>query len=304
MRRSALIFAACLMFAAGLAGSAAARDIYVDNRSGDDRNDGSVVKSNSTGTGPCRTIARALRAAQKGDRIVLAGNDGEPYRESITVQGGDNSGTLAEPLVIVGNGAVLDGSQPVPHDGWEHVAGDVFRFRPHRLAFQQLFLNDRPAVRQPLADDFEMPKLEPLEWCLFEQAIHFRTEPFHSPQDYNLTHAALPVGITLYQVRHVVIRDLTVQGFQLDGVNAHDSAFDVLLYNLTARGNGRSGVSVGGASRVRIEACLIGNNGAAQLRTEGYSHTQVINSDLLDNTAPPVVQDGGEVTVQDSRPPE
>jgi hypothetical protein len=107
----------------------------------------------------------------------------------------------------------------------------------------------------------------------------------------------LPVGITLYEVRHVVIRDLIVQGFQLDGINAHDGVFGASFIGVTCRGNARSGISVGGASRVRVEGCVVGNNGAAQVRTEGYSHTRVINSHLLDNTAPPVVREGGTVHV-------
>ena len=31
---------------------------------------------------------------------------------------------------------------------------------------------------------------------------------------------------------------------------------------------------------------LLGNNGEAQLWTEGQSHTHLVNCDLLDNTAP------------------
>jgi hypothetical protein len=299
MHRTALLFAALLLFGS----SAAGRDVFVDNLAGDDRNDGGSPQAIPGGSGPCRSIARALRSARQGDRIVIA-NTGEPYRESITLQGGRHSGTSFRPFEIVGNGVVLDGSQPVPQDEWEHVAGDVFRYRPPRLAYQQLFLDDRPALRKPVTEDFQMPKLEPREWCQFDLAIHFRAEQFKIPQNYQLSYAALPVGITLYEVRHVVIRDLTVQGYQLDGVNAHDSAFDVSIGELIARGNGRSGVSVGGASRVRLEACLVGNNGAAQLRSEGFSHTHVLNSDLLENTAPAIVQEGGEVTVEDNRPPE
>ena len=102
----------------------------------------------------------------------------------------------------------------------------------------------------------------------------------------------------MYEVRHVIINDLVVQGFQLDGVNAHDSAFDVSLNGLTCRGNGRSGISIGGASRVTLEACLVGNNGAAQVRTEGQSHTRIVNCNLLDNTAPALQRDGGKVTVE------
>lgn len=76
--------------------------------------------------------------------------------------------------------------------------------------------------------------------------------------------ASQTVGITLYQVLNVEIQDLVVQGYQLDGVNAHDSAFNVKLVGLTCRGNGRSGISIGGALRVELEACLVGNNGEWQ----------------------------------------
>ncbi len=37
--------------------------------------------------------------------------------------------------------------------------------------------------------------------------------------------------------------------------------------------------------------------GAAQLRTEGWSHTRVVGCVLLDNTAPKIVRTGGKVTV-------
>jgi len=93
------------------------------------------------------------------------------------------------------------------------------------------------------------------------------------------------------------VRDLVVQGFQLDGVNAHDGVQGATLAGLNCRGNGRSGISIGGASRVRIESCLVGNNGAAQVRTEGACHAQLVGCDLLDNTAPKIVRDGGKVVV-------
>jgi hypothetical protein len=115
------------------------------------------------------------------------------------------------------------------------------------------------------------------------------------PRDYELSYTALTVGITLYEVRHVVISDLVVQGFQLDGINAHDGVFDASLVGLTCRGNGRSGISIGGASRVNLTACLVGDNGAAQVRTEGFSHTEILHCNLLENTAPAVVREGGLV---------
>lgn len=271
------------------------RDLYVDNVGGNDALDASAPQSLGSGVGPCRTIARALRTADKGDRIILAAS-GEPYRESITLQAGRHSGLPGQPFEVVGNGAILEGAFDVPREAWEHVRGNVFRFSPARKAFQLIFLDGKPAARVAVAPGtVNMPELQPLQWCLFERQVYFCTEAERLPWHYNLSCCGHTVGITLYEVRHVVISDVVVQGFQLDGINSHDGATDVTLARVTCRGNGRSGISIGGASRVRIEASLIGNNGAAQLRTEGQSHTLVVDSDLLDNTAPPLVRAGGEV---------
>jgi hypothetical protein len=139
---------------------------------------------------------------------------------------------------------------------------------------------------------------------LFRGAVYFRPEDGLLPTEYQLEYAFHPVGLTLYEVRHVVVSNLVIQGYQLDGVNAHDNAFDVTLAGLNCRGNGRSGISVGGASRVAIHSCLAGNNGEAQVRTEGYSQTRIVNSDLIDNTAPALVQEGGEVVVENTAAPE
>ena len=43
--------------------------IYVDNRLGDDRYDGSAATAGSETTGPVRTIRRGLQLAQAGDTV-------------------------------------------------------------------------------------------------------------------------------------------------------------------------------------------------------------------------------------------
>ena len=140
-----------------------------------------------------------------------------------------------------------------------------------------------------------LPKLEELEWCLFEGYIYFRTEKGRLVHQYDTSYAAKRVGITLYEVRNVVIDGLVVQGFQLDGINAADSVFNATLVGIVSQGNGRSGISVNGSSRVLIEACLVGHNGEAQVRTEGYSKTRISNCNLLENPAPKVLKKGGSV---------
>lgn len=269
-------------------------DIYVNNVTGDDRNDGSAPVAASEQMGPFRTLTRALRATAKGDRLIVA-NTGQAYRESITLQGSRQSGYPEVVFELHGNGATLDGTEPVPLEGWSFYRGSLFRYRPPRTSFQVLYLDGKPAERHQVSRIEDIDQLQPLQWCLLEQHIYFCVEPGRLPQSYDLSYAAHQVGITLYEVRHVLIRDLVVQGFQLDGINAHDGVTHTTLLGLTCRGNGRSGISIGGASRVRVEACLVGNNGVAQVRTEGYSRAELLGCDLLDNTAPRIVREGGQV---------
>jgi hypothetical protein len=285
-----------------LATEGLAADIYVDNLAGDDRFDGASPTLQGGGRGPFRTIRRALRSASGGQRIHVA-NTGTAYRESISLQGGNHSGSEQRPFELIGNGAVLEGAAPVPPRFWQHVGAEVYRFAPPLKSYQMLFLDGIPAERVAVQPgDGQVPALQPLQWCLFQRHIYFRPAEGRSPDQHAISYCHLPVGITLYEVRGVVVRDLIVQGFQLDGINAHDGVFDAILRGVVCRGNARSGVSVGGASRMHIDDCILGNNGTAQLRTEGYSYTRVTNSHLLDNAAPAVVRDGGRVDIDDHAP--
>lgn len=293
MRCSRCLIAGLLTVAT--AGLCAAREIHVDNRAGDDRNTGYHSTNQADGSGPVRTIGKALRLAEPSDEVVLA-ITGQPYRESISLAGSRHSGNNLRQFVIRGNGQTLDGSVPVPADAWEHYRGPVFRFKPTQMGDQRLFLAGRPAV-QVFAAKLQQspPKMDPLEWCEIEGVIYFCAEPDRRPEDYDLSYASLPTGITLYHVQHVAIVDLIVQGFHVDGISAANSARDVYIAGATCRGNGRAGVSVGGASTVVLSACLIGDNGKAQLLTLPQSETQLVRSELVGNTAPGWVDRGGRV---------
>src|SRR5688572_10004213 len=82
---------------------AKAGDIYVDNLTGDDRRTGYMLTSDGVGNGPVRSITKALRLANKGDRIILVNNEGRPYRESIAISGGFHSGIATYPFTLIGN---------------------------------------------------------------------------------------------------------------------------------------------------------------------------------------------------------
>jgi hypothetical protein len=143
-----------------------------------------------------------------------------------------------------------------------------------------------------------LPLLEEREWALYSQRIVFRPEKGRHPSAYNMAYAYHPVGLGLYEVRHVEVRNLVVQGYQLDGVNAHDSAFDAVLSGITSLRNGRSGISIGGASRVTLSGCMLADNGVADLRTEGRSKTLLVGCEIAGRGAAAIQQDGGEIARQ------
>ena len=288
---------ACTLLAVG---SATARDIYVSNTAGDDSMDGSAPRLEGIPIGPVRTLAQALRLAVKGDRIILH-SSGQPYHESISLSGVEHRGLHSAPLTIQGNGATLDGTAAVPPNVWEFFGGDIFRYRPPRLAHQQLMLGNRPARRRPVAVRRVLPDLASLEWTLMAGHIYFRVEPGKLPRDYDLKHSDLQTGITLYDVDHVRITDLTIRGFQLDGVNAHDGVRATVLEGLTCQANGRSGISVGGASRVIINRCRLLGNGEAEFRIEGHSNAWLNGSSVDTSTALAIQPAGGRLWI-DGKP--
>lgn len=280
---------------AGLASEARARDIFVNNQAGNDRAAGRS-ETPSALSGPVQSIRKAMLLAQTGDRVILA-NTGVAYHEMVSLASGRHSGFgPAQPFVIDGRGAVLDGSAPVPAAAWQSAGGPLFRFRPERASYQQLFRDGRPLVRR-LAEDEQVPQLAPLEWALLDGSIYFRPESGKLPGDYGLSYCQLQTGITLYHVHDVLITNLTVEGFQLDGINAFDGTRDCRLVQVVARGNGRSGVTVAGCSRLEVLGSLVGDNGWAQLLVKELALASVRETPLLDNTAPPIVQRGGRVFV-------
>ena len=271
---------------------AAARDIFVDNVNGDDRKGGQSPDSQGEAGGPCRTIAKALRIAKSGDRVILA-NTGVPYRECVSIQGANHSGSDAYPFQVLGNGATLDGTMSLAEAQWESYRDYIFRTRPARMSYNQLFLDDQPLPRiRPAGGPAQ---LKPLEWSLQDGWLYFRCEKDRLPQSYNLSCCLHPAGITLYDVHDVIIENLTVRGFYLDGVNAHDTTTRTDLIGLACLDNGRSGISIGGASRVRIDTCTASGNGEAQVRTEGYSIVEMLDTKLDPATAPAIFQDGGRI---------
>jgi hypothetical protein len=294
MRRYALVWS-LLVIGTLLAARADARDIFVSNVAGDDRQTGRAIQADIPGTGPVRSIAKALRLAAAGDRIVIQ-NTGQPYREALSLIGSRHGGSLRGPLVIEGNGATLDGSVPIADDAWSPLSDDVFTCRPARLGQQQLFLDGRAARQRPaVRESANPPTLAPLEWCFWRGQILFRVESGRMPQDYRPSCCGLQTGLTLYYVEDVLIRDLVVRGFGVDGVAVHDVVRETRFERVSCQDNGLAGFSARGASWVEFDACSATGNGQAQLRVEDFARVWAFGCRFTADTAPAVLREGGEL---------
>lgn len=249
------ITAALLVPLLTLPASLQAANIYVNNATGADRNDGSAATTVGTFAGPVRTISRAIRLAGPSDVIVLA-NSGSPYFDEVTLDGRRTSGNAARPFQIEGNGATLSGAMALPYEAWEEVGRDLWKVTPYRKGQYQLVRNGAAVAERRRAADEQWPEVPALnvnQWCVWKGSIYLHSEHNADPREMGYGIAHRQCGITIHNAQHVVISNLTVQHFRIDGISVHDRASDVVLRNVRLVENGRAGVTVAGSSRVKID---------------------------------------------------
>ena len=101
------------------AGSARAREIYVNNQTGDDGNAG-------TAEAPLRSARKAVRLAREGDTIHLL-PEGAVYREMISL-------INKKGITIEGHNCTVSGADKLPSDPakWEKVSDGLHRIRLKR----------------------------------------------------------------------------------------------------------------------------------------------------------------------------
>jgi hypothetical protein len=102
------------MFCLFLASPAAARELYVHVELGRDANDGSQAA-------PLATVQKAVSLAASGDVIHLL-PERAVYRQAATF-------IKKHGITLDGHGCTLDGSDPLPTDGWETVSDGLHRRR-------------------------------------------------------------------------------------------------------------------------------------------------------------------------------
>ena len=250
------IAAAAIMWPA----TCAAETYYVNNRIGHNAYDGLSDRPVSLFSGPVRSIHRALELAGPADIIVVA-NTGLPYYEQISLTGARHSGYPQAPFTILGNEAVVSGARAVPPEAWKELQSGLWSFTPWRKGHYQLIRDGKavPEVRAARGTP-ELPTLPAGHWTAWRGSIYYRPQAGEIPSEEPFAFAVETTGLTLYQVRNVVIRNLTFRHFRVDGVSAHSLCDNVVLENVRVGGNGRAGLFVGGTSDVEALDCQFGGN--------------------------------------------
>ena len=105
------------------------------------------------------------------------------------------------------------------------------------------------------------------------------------------------MGITLLDADDVVIRNLELRHFRLDGVNVHDRCKNVILDHVRLIENGRAGLAVGGSSLVGIKDSELLGNRVTQVLSAEVAQTEILDCKLGPAPGGPIQIKGGHVLV-------
>jgi hypothetical protein len=212
---------------------------FVDPQVGDDKNTGARKA-------PFATAQKAVNAAKPGDTIQLLPK-GALYRQSILLRGKSD-------LVIEGNGVTLDGSDPLPEDGWEAAGNGLRRLRLPQTMWNRHLLAFAGRVermgRTQSSNSAEFPEPQDLK----EGQFCFVNDPDPEAPDakgtgsrrakFGWLHVSGDVRDLEWTVRpnglatagtnsNIVVRNLNARRFLNDGFNIHGHSTGLKFENVT-----------------------------------------------------------------------
>ncbi|WP_146118873.1 right-handed parallel beta-helix repeat-containing protein [Blastopirellula marina] len=270
-----------LFFAFGLlAGSSPAAELHVNCHSGNDANSGAADK-------PLRTLQRGISLAKERDVIHLHPR-GATYRQS---------GTFRQQvgITIEGNGVTLDGADPLPEDGWEQVAANLYRRQMKRTPLDRHLLIRAGVMermgRTQSANSPDFPphsELKPGQFC-FENIDDKTGWLYVCGSLNNLEWSTRVNGVaTGGECRALVVRNLNTRNFLNDGFNVHGDCRELKFENVNGYNCFDEGFSAHESAECEIDGGkFYGNeNGIADVNTTitVYRNCQFydnVNTDVL-----------------------
>lgn len=236
-------------------------------------------------TGAYKTIQQAIAKAQPGDVIKLSPAD-SPYFESAVFH--NKSGAEGNPIILDGQGATLDGSEPLHTGEWEQVSAGLYKSTalPARLHMNSAILGryffvfngkinrmggvskGKHAVMKAPAD------LTDGEWTYVEADKAFYVRPGAGQDLTSVRSPVLGSGVALSgDCEHLVIRNITVTHVWNDGFNIHNRSRDVSFENIRAIECGDDGISEHEDCRINVNGMLSRGNAT------GFCHVGQSQSD-------------------------
>ena len=292
-----------------LAGSAVARDLYVNPATGAAAANG-LAASPAGSNGPVKTIARGLKLAGPGDTIHLAP---VVFKESATFH--NRSGEPGRPIVLDGHGATLDGSDPLNPADWQETATGLYR-NDHLLKaddfalIRWFFIFDgrmshmgrcSKGTRAP----FKKPEdLQPGEWSFSaaEHAFYVRIAPGQQLADARISAPIRPNGVGFGGTcEHLVVRHLTATHVYNDGFNIHGTTRDLSFEDIRAIDCGDDGFSAHEDCEMRVDGFFASGNatGICSINNSVSDNDHVVIKDCIGHDL--FFLDGGRHTVRNCR---
>ena len=260
---------ALLLFPLFLAGSLAAKEVYVDNANGNDNAPG-------TKTSPVRTIRHAMELLASGDTLHLTPNP-QPYTEPIHFSGRNRhlAGNPGRPTIVDGHGARFSGLRHRTASEWTKTGRDIYTLQLNNNAWvmdRQGYWSGFPIVfadGKPLPWKKSKSELVPNSYVLTKvfgakktpehNKLHVRLEPGKTPADVKLETPHGDYAVCVEGADNVTIRNIKAEYYPGDGF---DSAWrKVVFEGVEGRRNMDQGISAHASELVVRNSRFHGNAG-------------------------------------------
>lgn len=236
------------------------------------------------------TIQQAIEAAEPGDTVFLTKQE-QPYYESIVFQ--NKKGTVEKPITLDGNGAVLNGSEPLKAEEWQQVSSNLYRSVefPKRLRISASILGryffiidgkmnrmsrSSKGVRTPFK---KVSELLENEWTYDEAEKAFL---IRLPENGSISSVRAPERASGVALRgdneNIVVKNITSTHVWNDGFNIHGRSRNILFADIKAIECGDDGVSAHGDCHIEVDGLLSRGN------STGFCHvdqSESINRNIV-----------------------
>ena len=221
-----------ILTACGALLSLTAADVFVNNQTGSDANDGLAADRAAA------TFDKAMKVAKPGDRLIIA-NTGTPYFESLFLKG--DLGKDGQNFVVEGNGAVVSGLGKLDMAKFELKDGQYYYELGKKAANlnPKIYIND-----QQFPEAKDKKNVQPGEFAWTGSSFVFVPAAGKSLQDYELNASLRDSGVVYMSAKNVTVRNLISEHNQNDGFNFHGSCYNLVAENIVGRNNGDDGFSI------------------------------------------------------------